>query len=104
MSYVGENFTGTDPTEVELYAFDFLTVLATGEVILTATFAVSVISGTDPLASTRKVGITIINGTVVAQMVGPLLAGCTYLLQATVTTSLGQTLDLYSHVPCQALS
>ena len=103
MSYIGRDFSPTDSPEVEIYALDFGPILADGEVLLTAEVTIATVGGTgvDTAPSVHLVGPAIINGTIVSQMIGPLVPNCVYRVLALVTTSLGQTLELYSRVFCQ---
>ena len=102
MSYAGTDFSAAGPTEMEIYTLDFSLILAPGETISTNTVALSVSSGTDATPMTRLSGAAVFTGWAVSQKIGPMLAGVTYILTMTVVTTRGQTLTLYSHIPCQA--
>lgn len=97
-------FSPSDVGEAEFYGFDFSRLLGSGETIVGATWICTLVNGTDASPSSRLSGSPILNGGITTQFVSGLLAGVTYSLQALVTTSAGQTLSLYAHVTCQALS
>jgi hypothetical protein len=73
---------------------DFISRLAANETIVTATCNCTVYSGIDPSPSSMLIGPAGINGTVVEQEVGGGVLGTIYELLFTITTSLGQTLEL----------
>lgn len=102
MSYVGTDFAPPSaPGEVEWYAFDFSAILAAGETILTASWLVEAIyPNGNGIPNTS--GTPSIKGGSVAYLLAGLSVGVNYLLTATVSTSLGAVLILYSHVYCQA--
>jgi hypothetical protein len=104
MSYVGSDFSPTDDVECEAYALNFAAILGTGETIVSVSSYLALMSGTDALASTRLVSTPAVNGTTVSQRAGPLLGGCSYRIGFTILTTLGQTLNLYSHIPCVTAS
>lgn len=107
MAYTGGDFDDCDPGEQELYSFDFSVAAnsaVTSDTVVSAVWVIEVISGTDALASSRVLGVPIISGTKVTQMIDGLQPGVTYLLQALATMASGQVLSLYSHVSCTALS
>lgn len=74
--------------------FDFISKLATGETISTATVVASVYSGTDAAPSAIISGSASISGTKVTQLVTAGILGVMYKLLCTITTSAGQTLVL----------
>lgn len=98
--YVGYDFDYSDPTEKEVYQFDFTPDLALGETIVSAVWVCSAVSGTDGAASTRMIGSIANSGAVTQQWFQGFLPGVKYLLQAEVTTTLGQILSYWSHVSC----
>ena len=102
MPYVGTDFGAADPgaLEEDVYSFDFAARLGPGETLSGAgTWALS--SPSDSSASSRMIGLPVLSGTIVSQTIGGLLAG-EYLIEATVTTSLGRTLTAWSHIACIA--
>ena len=105
--YVGRDFHPSDVGESEIYTFDFLNDLATGETITDASGFCSVAAdseGTDDLpqahVSDDSDDMTI-TGTKTSQRISGLAAGVKYVLQAIVTTSNSNTKSLWSHVVCR---
>ena len=74
-------------------AFDFISALAVGETLVTATVVATVYSGVDPAPAAILSGAPTISGTTVLQSVTGGVVGCIYGLTCTVTTSLGQTVS-----------
>lgn len=96
--YVGQDFSVCDPSENELYALDFVNDLASGEFLVASTWSCTVSQGTDPNPSARLSGSAHVFGTTITtQRVLGGIAGVSYVLQATVTTTSGNTLVLWSH-------
>ncbi len=112
MPYAGSDFGLADPTtlETDIYSFNFSRRLSVGETIMgngstipaAGLWALSVVSGSDPNVSTRIVGSPSLNGPIVSQFIGQLVAGVKYLVQVTIYTSNNRTLTSYSHVLCSA--
>lgn len=90
-------------TENELFTFDYSPILASGEVINTATCTVQVKDGSDLNPNDIKVGSPAISGALVVQRISGGLSGVTYRLEMTVTTSLTNVYtlvgDLAVYVP-----
>jgi hypothetical protein len=97
---VGVNFGPADSGtfEQDIYSFDFTPRLSVGEGITSVTFTLSLSVGTDPAPASHAIGNPTINGSVVSQLIGGLLANRTYLIIATITTSAGRTITASSHV------
>ncbi|HVM78853.1 MAG TPA: hypothetical protein VMU06_07525 [Stellaceae bacterium] len=101
--------TPIDPQEQELITFDFAPGLSSG-VIVNRVVAVScaVVSGTDPNPQSRVLGPPSIVASpttgaakvAVEQLVGNMLAGVLYQLQAVVSCSDNQQLSLRWNLPC----
>jgi len=96
---MAESFSYKFTTEVKSLSFDFSQVLASGETISTATCTVVVIDGTDTNPSNILSGGTTIIGFKVYQQVQNGVAGVTYRLVATITTSVGNTLVALGDLP-----
>lgn len=96
---MAESFSYKFTTEVKSLSFDFSQVLASGETISTATCTVVVIDGTDLTPSNILSGGTTIIGFKVYQQVQNGVAGVTYRLVATITTSVGNTLVALGDLP-----
>ena len=96
---MAESFSYKFTTEVKPLSFDFSQVLASGETISTATCTVLVIDGTDSNPSNVLSGGTSIIGFKVYQQVQSGVAGVTYRLVTTVTTSAGNTLVALGDLP-----
>jgi hypothetical protein len=104
MPRANQDFSPLDPAALETstFTFDFVNFLGTGETISTATWSIASLLGIDASPSSRLVGTTSVNGTQVLQRIGTGVAGETYRITATITTSASQTLTLYAHCPCIA--
>jgi hypothetical protein len=99
--YVGRDFDPADAVESSLYTFDFVNEMQDGDTITAATWACAVAAaseGADASPATHVIGSAIFLGTETSQRVSGLLAGVIYVLSATVTTTKGDTLSLWSHV------
>ena len=96
-------FTPKDPGETEIFTFDFTAALGTGESIITAAVACTVVSGVDAGAAAMVDGAAQIDGTLVVQKIQAGISGNRYTLIATVTTSAGQTLMLAGGLSIQSL-
>ena len=79
--------------DIKIVPFDFSSLLALGETLSYAYAVSTLFSGTD-LAAANVTGASVIAGTVVEQTLQTPVAGMTYTIAVTVTTSLGQTLTL----------
>lgn len=84
-------FSPKDPAEQIFYSIDFSALLGTGETLGTASASMRVTSGTDAAPSAMLSGLPVITGSIVSQLVIGGVAGSTYLLGISVTTSTGQT-------------
>jgi hypothetical protein len=112
MAQTADLFPPIDATvEQETIGFDFGPALKAGVTITSvATITCAVHSGTDATPSARLVGGSSIVASqatgapsaAVAQNIGNMLAGVTYVLQCVVNTSDGQKLSLWSRLPCVA--
>lgn len=85
--------------ETVLETFDFTSRLAVAETISTAAVTASVYSGTDASPSSIINGSAAISGQAVTQSITAGVLGVTYELLCTITTSLGQTLQLSAYLP-----
>ncbi len=99
--YVGRDFSPSDVGENEIYSLDFVNDLQSGETITAVTFTMTVAQGVDATPSARLNGSPGWTGTRTMQRCSGMLGGVTYTLQAVVTTSLGNTLSLFSHIRSQ---
>lgn len=86
-----------DPDEVEFFALDFTSRLATGETIASATSEIVVLKGVDAGAGSMCSTIVITAG-VVKVKVSAGLDGNVYLITLAAVTSTGQTLELAGHL------
>ena len=107
MPSTGSDFTPRDVGEQCLLSIDFGSNLGPGETLASATAQILLLTGTDPSPSSRLVGLPLITGTIVSQLVT--FAGLTmtdasprnyYRLIITVTTSMSQTLTAWSQIQC----
>lgn len=85
---------GKHASETIAQVFDFISLLAIGETLSTASVAATVYSGTDSSPSSVISGSASISGTKVTQLITGGTLGVTYTLVCTVTTSASQTLTL----------
>lgn len=102
--YVGRDFHEQDPGEQELLTFDFANDLDTEETVVSAVWTCEVMSSSpvaDASASSRIIGSASVSGQTTTQKVGTLVAGARYLIKAVATTSLGNTVSLWSHIACR---
>lgn len=106
MPRAAQDFSPLDPAALETatFTFDFTRMLGTGETISTSTWSIAALTGFDSTPASRLIGVSSISGTQVLQRIGTCIAGETYRITATITTSAGQTLTLYAHCPCIAQS
>ena len=88
------NFQPKRPVEVEVFTVDFVNMLASGEIILSAAWTNTVSIGTDPAPGAMIQGAPTMSGSQVRQMIGGGVAGVFYAPICTITTSGGQTLVL----------
>lgn len=100
--WCGKDFQAMDPVENQSLTMNFVNDLDQGETILSANVLCEVSSGTDASPSSRLTGSPAISGTNVSQRVSGLLPGVVYRLRYVVTTSTGNTTELYTHQPCQS--
>lgn len=99
--YVGRDFHPNDVGESAEYSFDFARDLEDGDSIVSAAWSCWAEEGTDASASSRLSGSASVSGTKTTQRVDGLLADVKYGLQAIVTTTLGNTVSLFSYVKSQ---
>lgn len=88
-------FTNKVATDEEFFTFDYVEDLASGETIVSALWAIAVVTGTDPAASSMLFGASSISGSKVTQMVINGLNNVRYLLTCQATTSNGQKITKY---------
>lgn len=99
MPYVGADFDPMDPGETRDLSFDFTSQLADCDRVSSATWAISVISGTDATPNTRLSGSpTVSCDSKVTQRHVGLLDDVRYRVTCTATTNNGEVLVLFSHV------
>lgn len=102
--YARRDFDPIDEGEIGDFTFDFARDdIASGETIVSAVWNCSVAEssiGADPSASSRLSGSPYITGLTTMQRVSGTVGGVKYVLQASVTTSLGNVLSLWSYVTC----
>jgi hypothetical protein len=104
--YVGADYSPSDNPENELYGLDFVNDLPSGDTISTASWTCTNADDTqvtDPNPSSRLVAGPFIAGTVSTARFSGFLTGVKYTLQATVTTSQGNTLNLFTHVTAETV-
>ena len=84
--------------ETKNYTWDFTSSLGASETISAAVCTASVYSGTDASPSSLLSGSASISGQTVSQLLTAGTLGVIYEVLCTITTSLGQTLQLSSYV------
>jgi len=89
---------GKSVSETVTLAFSFLSHLATGETISSASTTATVYSGTDASPSSLISGAASISGSTVSQKVTGGTLGVTYILVCSAVTSLGQTLQISGYL------
>lgn len=82
------------PSETRTVTFEFLSLLAAGETVSSATVTVTVWSGTDASPSAIKSGTATASGTKVTQAFTAGVEGVIYLINVAATTSLSQVVVL----------
>ncbi len=96
--------------EVEWVYFDYSQIIDPGVLITAVTSLTCTVNyGSDPAASTRLIGASAIvtsprsqaPSAAVAQLVGDMVGGVTYLLQCVVATDDGQEISLWTHLACR---
>ena len=91
-------FQGKLANETIILTFDFTSRLTAAETISTQSVAATVYSGTDASPSSLISGSASASGQKVTQKITAGTLGVTYLLVCTITTSLGQTLQLSGYI------
>jgi hypothetical protein len=92
---IPSKFLGESPN----VKFDFTSSLAPTETISTQVCTATVYSGTDSSPQSIIAGAASASGQVVTQRVIGGVVGVIYELKCTITTSLGQTLQLVGYLP-----
>ena len=92
------SFGGKCANETRKETFDFISRLATGETISSASVTATTYSGTDAVPSGLISGAAAISGTKVTQSLTGGIEGVTYLLICSAVTSTGQTLKLPAYL------
>jgi hypothetical protein len=85
-------------SEMVIEQIDFISQLGVGETISTATCTCSVYTGVDPSPLSMISGAATVSGTVVSQLVIGGVLGVIYEFLTTVTTSLGQKIELAGYL------
>ncbi len=95
-----QNFDPAEAGESEVFAFDFAKDLTPGEAISTTSWSLSVMDGKDSAPASRLSGLAQVLGTQSQQRIANLVSGVTYKVTATVVTTSGNTLKLWSVIVC----
>lgn len=102
--FVGREYLPAYSFTSLLDGLDFTNDLDTGDSVFTATANLTVQTGTDPSPSSHLIGAPLVlPSNVVLQGVGNLLPGVTYILQIVANTTQGDSLSLYSRIPCRPI-
>jgi len=103
--YVGRDFPPADPVEGRTYTLDFVNDIASGDTIVEAVWYCTVADDSDGADENSADHVALpatYEGTKTLQFVSGLVDGVKYILKAVVGTQAGETVSLYSHVPCEA--
>lgn len=109
--YLGQDYDPIEPGETDIFTIEFSEELAPGITISAPVWTCAVASTltgftADPTPANRLAGLANVTAyggrTFTNQAFTGMIAGNNYILQATVTTSDGRTLQRYSHVLCIA--
>lgn len=96
-------FSPIDSGESYVFGYDFANDLASGDTILTVqscTLEQVGGQGLDPTPAARLLGLPVIAGTVVSQRINFPIGNVVYKFTVFITTTLGDTLDLWAFVTC----
>lgn len=108
MAFAGDWLPPVNPGEIRSLSITFAPYLSSGDLIQSVTsVAISVYIGTDPNVSALLINNAIIDSTnmIVSQMVGPhYIPDTIYRVTVTVLTLAGETLILYGHLACAAVT
>lgn len=96
-------FSSADQGENELFTFDFVNDLAPGDSIASAVWEITVAVGVDADVADRAVGDPTIFGTRVTQRASGFLPGVQYVMACTITTTMGNDLELWSYLDGQTV-
>jgi hypothetical protein len=103
--YVGNDFSEINVGEEVPLTLDFVNDLNSGESIDHAqqpSWVCTVTSGIDSTPDDCWIEPPTIEGTATTRLFGNAKAGVTYRVTATILSTDGATLILYSHIPCRA--
>lgn len=102
--YVGRDFDPSDTGENERYTLDFLNDIQQDDSIASVSWTCAVAAKSenpDPDAASCIMGTAVYEGKKTTQRVHGLKLGVTYVLTATVVTTLNDVVSLWSHVECR---
>jgi len=103
--YAGTDFSEVNAPESVPLTFDFVKdVKSVGVTIVSAVWTCVASTGADASAATRLTGAPTNSGTQSTQTFANGLPGVKYIVACVATMSDGSKLELYSHVPCRAVS
>lgn len=89
-------FSDKAPEEIRYFGFNLAPQLGSGETIEAASFAIAVVTGTDPDVAEMLNGSAIISSNEAVHLIGAGVSGVTYKISATVQTAIegraGQTI------------
>jgi len=97
--YAGRDYSPANVDENEIFGIDFVDDFNSTETILSATWSLTVKTGTDATPSSHLIGISSLQGrTQTSQRISGLVAGVTYIVKCVATTNQGNTYVLYTHI------
>lgn len=98
MTKLAIDFSDTLAGVTSTYTFDFGNDLPNGDTITGASWTLVVVSGTDSSPSSRLIGASTVNGTLVSQQIGGTPAGVRYAVRALAMTAQGNSISIFSHL------
>lgn len=107
---IRQDFDPADPSESEVYSFDYTAELGPTEELTGATFSIALVEGVDADPASRLDGAASVGakagGTrdvLASQRLTSLQPGARYRLSCLAETDADNTISLYAHVTCKAL-
>lgn len=97
--YTGRDFVVANFSDLNTYGFDFVHDMRAGDTIVTQSWSLATKNGNGQAPATLFVGTPWhLSATAVAQQISGLVAGTIYIVGCSVSTALGDTIVLWSHI------
>lgn len=97
------DFSSANTPETDLFTLDFVNDLVAGDSVVSATWTISVLVGTDNAADSYKIGDPTVFGSKVTQKAAGFLPGVEYCMTAQATTQFGLTPILWAPIQGEAI-